>query len=531
MFGAKIVIVEDEGIEAMDIQHRLISLGYASPEMVFSGEEAIRKTEEIRPDLVLMDIMLPGEIDGVAAAEQIRARFDIPVVYLTAYADEATLQRAKITEPYGYIVKPFKERELHITIDMALYKHRIERKLRESEKWLATTLRSIGDAVIATDKNGLIAFMNPIAEDLTGWKLEECSDKNLAEVFKIINRETRQPVENPVTKVIRQGTVAGLANHTRLIARNGAEIPIDDSAAPIKDERGNIIGVILVFRDITEREAAEQKQQQHTLELQRLTETLEQRVLERTAELAKTNELLERDIAERRQAEEKLKESEKKLRHLSSELMRAQETERKRIAGELHDSVAASLGAIKFSLDKILGQKEQGERIHEELGNLISKVQQAIDETRRIMSDLRPSILDDLGIIPAINWFCREFHKTYSSVSVEKQIEIKEDDIHDSLRTPVFRICQEALNNVAKHSKASRVYLCLQKRNSRIELTIHDNGQGFDSDTVRRGLGLSTMRERTELSGGSFDLESSTGKGTIIRVSWPLVVGSQFLSF
>lgn len=253
----KILIVEDEGIEALDVQYRLRSLGYTAGHIAFSGEEAVKKVEETCPDLVLMDIMLQGEIDGVTAADQIRARFDIPVIYLTAYADEATLQRAKITEPYGYIVKPFKEREVHIAIDMALYRHRMERRLKESEKWLATTLRSIGDGVIATDNSGRITFMNGVAEDLTGWKLEEVLNKKLTEIFNIVNMETGAAVENPVTRVILEGTVVGLANHTLLIARDGREIPIDDNASPIKDDKGNVIGVILVFRDVIERQKAE----------------------------------------------------------------------------------------------------------------------------------------------------------------------------------------------------------------------------------------------------------------------------------
>jgi len=145
--GARILIVEDEAIEALDIERRLTASGYTVIDSVSTGEEAVRRVEETGPDLVLMDISLHGEMDGVSAAGVIRARFDIPVIYLTAYADEPTLQRAKITEPYGYIVKPFKERELYIAIDMALYKHKLERKLKDNEKWLATTLRSIGDAV------------------------------------------------------------------------------------------------------------------------------------------------------------------------------------------------------------------------------------------------------------------------------------------------------------------------------------------------------------------------------------------------
>ncbi len=255
--------------------------------------------------------------------------------------------------------------------------------------------------------------------------------------------------------------------------------------------------------------------------LRRAKGELEGRVLERTAELAKANELLVKDVAERKRAEEQLKESEKKLRYLSSELMTAQEKERKRIAGELHDSIAASLSAIKLSIEKALCQIEQDERC-QELRDVVSRVQQVNEETRRIMSDLRPSVLDDLGILPAINWFCREFQKVYSSVSIEKEIDIDENEIPDSLRTPVFRICQEALNNIAKHSKASLVNLSLQNRNGRIELTIQDNGQGFDLNTAKRGLGLSTMRERSELSGGTCRIESIKGAGTTIRCIWPI---------
>ena len=223
MSDAKILIVEDEGIEALDIQHRLISLGYPAPDIVFSGEDAVRKAAETSPDLVLMDIMLNGEIDGVTAAEQIHARSDIPIIYLTAYADEDTLRRARITEPYGYIVKPFKDREVHITIDMALYRHSMEKKLRDSEKRFSTILRSIGDAVIATDSKGLITFMNAAAEGLTGWKLEEALGKKLPDVSRIVSWKTRGPVENPIS-------------------------------SPIKDDKGGIIGVIHVFRDVTERE-------------------------------------------------------------------------------------------------------------------------------------------------------------------------------------------------------------------------------------------------------------------------------------
>jgi signal transduction histidine kinase len=228
------------------------------------------------------------------------------------------------------------------------------------------------------------------------------------------------------------------------------------------------------------------------------------------------------EVEGHKRAEEALRESEKRLRHLSSQLLTAQETERRRIANELHDSVAASLGAVVFSIEKILGQHEQNEGIQAGLRDLISKVQRVNQETRRIMSALRPSMLDDLGIVPAMNWFCREYEKTYSHIYVEKQIDVSENDLTDSLKTAIFRVSQEAMNNIAKHSKATVVNLSLQKGNDGIELAIQDNGQGFDPKTTERGLGLSTMRERTELSGGACSIESTKGAGTTVRCLWPI---------
>jgi PAS domain S-box-containing protein len=228
------------------------------------------------------------------------------------------------------------------------------------------------------------------------------------------------------------------------------------------------------------------------------------------------------DLTEHMRADDALKDSEQRLRSLSSKLLSAHEEERKRIAGELHDSVASLIGAVRFSIEKMLDQVEKDEGLRAGLRDLVSMVQQVSQETRRIMSALRPSVLDDLGIVPAISWLCREYEKIYSHISVEKQIGVSEQEVPDSLRTPIFRISQEAMNNVAKHSKASHMDLSLQKTNRAIELSIRDNGQGFDLETVQKGMGLSTMIERAQLSGGSFDLESALEKGTLIRVSWPI---------
>jgi two-component system cell cycle sensor histidine kinase/response regulator CckA len=257
MTTASILIVEDQRVVARDIEEHLRRLGYSVVGVATSGEKAVQLAEELRPDLVLMDIRLEGAIDGVEAARQIRERFGRPVVYLTAYADEETLRRAKVTEPFGYVLKPFEERELRTVIEMALYKHQAERKLRESERRYADTLSSVGDAVIATDTAGRVTFLNPVAETLTGWPQREAVGRPLVEVFRIVSEETREPVESPAAKVLRTGTVVGLANHTGLLARDGRDLPIDDCGAPIIDDRGNIAGVVLVFHDVSEKRRAE----------------------------------------------------------------------------------------------------------------------------------------------------------------------------------------------------------------------------------------------------------------------------------
>ncbi|MCC5639741.1 response regulator [Nostoc sp. CHAB 5844] len=263
MTDANILVVEDESIVAKDLQNRLRKFGYTVPAIASSGQEAINKAVEISPDLVLMDIRLKGQMDGIQAAEEIHKHLDIPIIYLTAYADEHTLERAKITEPFGYLLKPFKERELQTNIEIALTKHRLEKQLKTNQKCLSTLLNSISDGVIASDIKQLVTFMNPVAEKLTGWTQAEASEKNISEIFLIIDITTRQPLENPLKKVLQTGAIAPLSATTILIAKNGTETPIDDSAAPIKDDKDNITGAVLVFRDVTERlQAMEARQKQ-----------------------------------------------------------------------------------------------------------------------------------------------------------------------------------------------------------------------------------------------------------------------------
>ena len=226
-------------------------------------------------------------------------------------------------------------------------------------------------------------------------------------------------------------------------------------------------------------------------------------------------------------AEEALRRSEKDLRFLSAELLSAQENERARIARELHDGIGQSLGSLKMRVETLLQVVKSGEgRVDQDkLSSLVPLIQKTMDEVRNTSMDLRPSTLDTLGITATIGWFCREFQTTYHSIRVEKEIRVEENEVPDDLKTVLYRILQEAFNNIAKHSRADKAKIRLTRTENGITLWIEDNGQGFDMSMVeglRKGFGLTSMRERTELSGGSLRVDSGNGGGTRIQASWPI---------
>ena len=237
----RLLIVEDENLVARDIENMATSQGYEVCGIASSADEALAVAAESRPDIILMDVIIKGSLDGIAVAEKIWDAHHIPVIYVTAYADEQTLKRAKITEPFGYILKPFDERELKIAIEMAFYKSRMGMKLREREEWLSALLKSIGDGVIATDASGLITFMNPLAEKLTGWQHDEALRMPLREVFRtVVSRGGEEP------EII-------------LWARDGKKFPIEETDMPMSEGRRNASGHVLVFRDISARRHTEKE--------------------------------------------------------------------------------------------------------------------------------------------------------------------------------------------------------------------------------------------------------------------------------
>ncbi len=256
MRDATILIVEDEGILAIGLKKKLERLGYNISAIASSGEEAIELAAMYGPDLILVDIVLKGDMDGIEAADKIHSTLKVPIIYLTAYSDEDTVKRAKITEPFGYLIKPYNDRELQIAVEVALYRHEMER-LRESHHWLETVLRSIGDAVVAIDMEGCLTFMNPSAERLIGQKHNVAMGKKMEEVFMIVDEESGNPINHLLRNALSENAAINSERTCLLLATDGGEIPIDCHTSPIADVKGDMMGTVLVFKDLTSKREAE----------------------------------------------------------------------------------------------------------------------------------------------------------------------------------------------------------------------------------------------------------------------------------
>lgn len=247
IINKRILVVEDESIIAFSLQHVLIKIGYEVVDIVHSGEEAINCVELLKPDLILMDIQLRDEMDGIEAAARIRQKVGAPpIIYLTAYADESTVTRAKITEPFGYILKPFEERELSICIEMTFYKHKIDQQLKESEQRFQTTLKSIGQAVITTDRAGRITFMNFLAENRLGVQQDEVMFKHFDEIWRF-EGASEQLYNNPLREALKQGISIRLPRTSFLTHLSENHDVSEALISPIISDEGETLGTVIVL--------------------------------------------------------------------------------------------------------------------------------------------------------------------------------------------------------------------------------------------------------------------------------------------
>ncbi len=353
-----------------------------------------------------------------------------------------------------------------------------ERKKMEEELSIVyDALNSSVSAVIITNLEGQIKYINSTFLKMFAYEEKmQILGENAAELF-------------PTEKVTKFADVKAIIDKTKgeteeftAQRKDGTRFPAEVSSSNVTDDAGNILGRMASFIDLTERNRAQKAVQ----------------------------------------------ESKRQIRALSSNLLEAEEKERKRIARDLHDIIGSSLTAIKYGMEKQIAEMSKNATTEgTSLAQLVSMIKDTIKETKRISRSLRPSVLDDLGILATISWSCREFQKIYTAIRIEKLIEIEESEVPESLKTVIYKLLQEALNNIAKHSRANHIRLGLTKTEKIIALSVEDNGRGFEPKVVFsdesyiNGLGLASMKERTELFGGSFEIFTSKGKGTTIRASWP----------
>lgn len=253
MSKEKILIVEDERIVAEEIRQMLLSTGYAVTGIVSTGQDAIRMAGESSPDIVLMDIRLKGIMDGIEAAGIILDRFFIPSIYLTAYSDETTIQRAKLTRPLGYIIKPLDKTQVRSVIEVALYRHQREKVLVESERWLSATLKTIESGVIATGGCGVIHYMNPAAYLLTGVSMADAAGKHIDNVVLISDIHTLENLPGFFNRIIMDRPAGPTKGSAILVSRDSYEIPVNYIISPVRDESRGEPGFIVMLHDISKR--------------------------------------------------------------------------------------------------------------------------------------------------------------------------------------------------------------------------------------------------------------------------------------
>jgi PAS domain S-box-containing protein len=375
---------------------------------------------------------------------------------------------------------------------------RVEQALQESRQMLHSVLDTIPVRVFWKDPDlKYLGCNRPFALDAGFQSPEEIVGKD---DFELAWREQAQQYRADDRLVIETG-MPKIGYEENQTTPGGFTIWLRTSKVPMDDLKGQIKGVLGTYEDITVHKRAEE-------ELREAHHELERRVEERTSALERANE---------------------ELRQIPSKLISVQEEERKRLASELHDSIGQTLAAVKFWVEMSLQLRDEGDdnAALNHLGQFVPVLQRSIDETRRIYMGLRPSMLDNVGLLATLEWLSMECMKLYPARHIELEAGISEEEVPRDLKVNIFRIAQEALNNIAKHSKAEWVDISLSKNAGGLELTVSDDGVGMDLDVVMQtnattSLGLTSMRERAELTGGNFLITSNPGEGTTIRALWPI---------
>ncbi len=418
---ATILVVEDEQIVAIDIVNTLHGLGYGVLGPVDTGEAAIRIVEEQLPDLVLLDVQLKGHMDGIETAEWIRKGRKIPFVYLSTFSDDRTLSRAKKTEPYGYITKNSHKNDLHSTIEMALYRHRMELKVQKHEELLSVTLKSMSDAAIGATLDGTIMSWNRGAVSIFGYVEEEVLGENLSIL-------TPPFYPNEIPEVLdRVGNNEEVDHYETIRRRKGGEIiNISLKVSPIRDSFEKITGVSIIARDITARKR------------------LERQVLE---------------ISERERT------------RIGKDLH-----------DSLGQNLTGVELQLKL-LESILGEREDRET-EQLVSSILEMVNRSILQTRDLAKNLLTVTLQNQGLSVALRELA-SYAESINNIETTCEMDLEEDIDDEVTAAQLYHIAREAMTNANRHSSAGMVLLKLSENDAEYILKIQDNGNGevrWDSD-------------------------------------------------
>ena len=578
----KVLIVEDEGILSMEMSQSLTSMGYEVIDVAVTGENAVELVDEKRPDLVLMDIQLAGELDGIQAAEMINSRHNIPIIYISGHTDELTFSRAKITGPYAYISKNFNYDELHTTIEMAIYKNELQRKVVENEYLLNITLENILDAVITIDRDGWIQYMNDAAQDLLSVK------KNVATRGKIdrlgivmIDRKGRELVHPYIKKRSRK---LGTEEYTLINIAAQRKTVVECTVNILQDAWKNVKGYVYLIRNIEERKKTDaiMSRLASIVESSRdaiigidvngkinswnagaekilgysSSETIGQNIslltpddypnelpekieLLRTGETVmhyegvrqcKNGELIHMSILPSPIKNKKgemtgisfIARDITEGKQLQKEVMEISEKERERIGQDLHDSLGQQLTGILLNVKAIENRVKSGSDndVLESITQTEELIKSTIKQTRNMAKTLVPLKLQSEGLPHALGDLVNYAESVYTR-KIETVIDYEIDNVNIIAETQIYHIAQEALNNAIKHSGADIISLNLETAQSEIILTVSDNGRGMNN-IKSEGLGLGIMKYRAGLINGNISFYGEEGKGTAVVCRIPI---------
>lgn len=497
---ARILIVEDDRIVARDIRQQLEAMGHSVTGMTADGGEAPALARSSNADLVLMDIRLAGPVDGIQAARDIREQCDIPVIFLTAYADDETIRRANLTEPFGYLLKPFETVQLRTAVEMAIYKHGAERRLRQSERRYAATLASIGDAVIVVDTRAVVSYINPVALRLTGWSAGEAEGRALDEVFRLVDETTRSALPSTALEVLRDPAQGGkLVRVALLLSRTGEEWPVEEQSTPLAGERGASAGAVLVFRELSRRRAMERALHEAHAEL--ANASLLTSMGELTASIAhEINQPLAAIVTNASAGLNWLKKA-------SPELDEAREClHRIKADGSRAAEVISSLRALVKSAGSSVAELD-----------LQALVVQAVELMR--------AELDQHAVRLHVHFVEPRPHVLADRVQIQQVlINLIANAIDAMVPQPLGR-------------RNLRIALRIDRAGGKVHLAVQDSGTGLPADapdifkpffTTKAdgmGMGLSICRTIVEAHGGVLQATSILPHGTLLTFDLPLVEG------